>query len=186
MVLAVIPTWVAPAAQEVRDAHRIAQALGAADPTRYATQAAAATISWVTVGQPAPLTGRANDVTEALARGEMMLASAVSLNGTTEMDPAVWSALGVEPARSLTDSRAWASGVGAALAWMLGASEKAPVPLPLRGADGRPVDARTLYEERLQRHHWAEPEQRKAAWTRAQQDAARSVRLAELVESVAR
>lgn len=184
MALAVIPTWAAPAAQAIRDAHRIAQALGVADPAAHTAQAVAATFGWVTGRQPAPLTGRRDgDMTAAVARSEMMLASAIVL-GSTELPADVWVALEVEPARALTDHRAWAGGVGAALGWLLGITERAPVALPVRGPDGRPVDAVTLYESRIGRHHRPEPEQRRAAWAGAQRDAALYARLAELADSV--
>ncbi len=185
MVLAVIPTWAAPVAQAIGDAHRIAQALGSADPAAYTVQSVAATIGWVTAGQSAPLTGRpAGDVSAPLARAEMMLAAAVSL-GEVELPDDVWTALQVAPARSLTDYVGWADGVGAALGWLLGVLDRSPVPVPVRGPDGRPLDARAVYEARMRRHHRPEPEQRQAAWSRAQRDAASYARLADLAASVA-
>lgn len=184
MVLAVIPTWAAPAAQAVRDAHRIAQALGVADAGAHGVQAVAATIGWVTGSQPSPLSGReAGEVTSALARAEMMLGSAVAL-GSTELPPDVWAALDVAPARSLTAHVGWAGGVCDALGWLLQVTDRAPVPVPVRGPDGRPAGAEVLFEERMRRHHRPEPEQRQAAWAAAQRDAARYARLAALAESV--
>jgi len=86
--------------------------------------AVATTIGWVTGGQDSPLTARpTGEVSAALARAEMMLASAVSL-GSTEMPADVWAELGVPAALSVTDHVGWADGVGATLGWLLGVLDR--------------------------------------------------------------
>lgn len=184
MVLAVIPAWTAPAAQEIRDAHRIASAMGRDDPDAHQVRAVAATIGWVTGGQPAPLTNRPGGDVAALVRAEMMLAAAVSGGGAGDLPADVWTALQVEPAEPITLHRGWATGVVAASSWLLGVSGRPPVPLPSRLPDGRPADVDTLYAARMARHHRPEPEQRRAALRAAQQEAARSARLAALADTV--
>lgn len=184
MVLAVIPAWTAPAAQEIRDAHRIATALGSAQPDAHTVRAVAATIGWVTGGQPSPLTGRpVGDVAEAVVHAEMMLASAVPF-GDSDLPADVWASLGVEPAAAITGHHGWALGVAAATAWLLGVTDRSPVALPVRLPDGRVADADTLYAARMARHHRPEPEQRAAARRAAEQEAARSAQLAALADSV--
>lgn len=183
MVLAVIPTWAAPAAREIHDAHRIAQALGAAQPDAHAVRAAAATLHWVTGVQPAPLSGRpAGEVTAGEARGEMMLASAVAF-GQLDLADDVWAMLGVAPARAISGHRGWADGVGAAAGWLLGVHEAPPVPLPTRLPDGRVAGFDELYAALLARHHSPGPEQRAAARAAAHRAATRNAQLAELVAS---
>jgi hypothetical protein len=76
MVLAVAPAWAAPAAQEIRDAHRIVVAsLGAGSDVRL--QAMADTFAWVAGEAPSPLQTREGPVGRLEIIDELMHAQMV-------------------------------------------------------------------------------------------------------------
>ena len=185
MVLAVIPTWAAPADQAIRDAHRIGAAV-ARSQDHPTVRAVVATLAWVTGCQPAPLTRREvrGGVPIGEVRGELTLAQAVGY-GATHIAADMWAGFDVAPARSCTDDRDWAAGVEATLAWLLGLREACPMPLPARRPDGELCTAEELYRVRLARlgPHPLQ-ERKREEWAKARQEAARSAHLAGLAASV--
>lgn len=173
------PDWVVPPGRQVADCLYLAHA-SVQNGGRPAIAAVAASVNWVTGGQLAPLTERADAPTEPVARAEWMLAYA-------PMEPGIWRDLGVTPAEPVTDDQGWRNGVSLTLGWLLGAHPRPPLELPRRNPDGALMTADQLYqEERAANPHrtWM-PEQRHEARTRAEVTAIRSQRLAELIASVA-
>jgi hypothetical protein len=174
---ATIPGWVTPAGRGVRDAHRIAYRLTVQNRDVRAAAVTAA-INWVTGGQDAPITQR-RGVTRELVWAEWLLAGSVETGA-----PMIWPA-DVTPARVVVDSPVWAAGTGAALGWLLGHSEKTPVPIPRRRPDGAVPTAEDVYREivRSRPHAAWVPEQRAAARRRAAEVAAANASLAALADS---
>lgn len=173
---ATVPAWVIPRALSVRDAHRIAyrRANQIGDVRAAAVSAA---INWATGGQPAPLTQR-REVTRDLAWVEWLLAGSVE-TGT----PMVWGE--VPPVPPVTRDHRWAAGVSAALAWLLGATDRPPVPIPRRRPDGSIPTADELYGEMVAARPHASwpPEQRAEARRRATEVAVANRHLAELADT---
>ena len=175
---AVIPAWVAPTAQAVADAHRIAH-VTAADTGDIRTAAVAASVNWVTGGQPAPLTERTDPVTRRLVETEWVLAGNVELDTQSG-----WLFDDIPPADPVTDDRRWAAGAGVALGWLLGVHPRPPVQIPRRLPDGSTPTAEDLYREIVAgRPHasWL-PEQRAQARRRATRAAEEYRRLADLAD----
>lgn len=173
---AVIPAWIEVAHRAVRDAHRIAYRIAVEGDMRAGGIASA--INWVTGGEAAPLSQRTG-MTRDLAWAEWLLAGSVE-----HATPMVFTAgEGPPPVAVVTDQR-WASGAGAALGWLLGATPptRTPVPVPVRLEDGRVPTADDLYQRmRDTRPHAAwTPEQRARARQQAVVTAARNRRLADL------
>lgn len=176
--LSVIPAWVAPPARQVRDAHCIARALAV---RAVEARPVAASFDWVTGGQDSPITQRGDEPAAAVVRAEMMLADALTRGG--DLHPDWWDALGVAQLPAVTRDGTWCAGVAAALAWLLGVTERPPVPLPRRLPDGTVPTADQLYAEALRSGRLTGPEERNGARDRAEREAARFRRLAELAAS---
>jgi hypothetical protein len=172
---AVIPAWVVQPPTQVADCHRIAHAT-AAQTGRVRMAAVAATVNWVTGGQPAPLTERLDVPTAAVARAEMMLAIG-------PLHAELWRELGVEPREPVTNHPEWLEGVALALGWLLGIHSRPPLRLPRRNPDGTTPTADQLYREALEARPHTAPEQRNAARDEAAALAGRYRRLAELADS---
>jgi hypothetical protein len=163
MVLAVAPAWAAPAAQEIRDAHRIVVARLAAG-SDVQLQAMADTFAWVAGEAPSPLQTRPGPVGRLEVADELMHAQMV-MSG---------------PEQLLDGDRAPA--VELVLRWLLGMhGARPPVLVPMRRPDGHVVTADELYTLRMRGQP---PERRTAVRVAAVRDAARYAQLAELAASV--
>jgi hypothetical protein len=166
---AVIPAWVIPDGHAVADAHRISYAAATADSVgarpgvRVRAGGVATAINWVTGGQLAPITERP-ETDHDVVWAEWLLAGSVETGV-----PMVWG--DVEPREPVIRDRTWAAGVSAALGWLLGVTQRPPVAIPRRLADGSVPTVEQLYRELVAaRPHAAwTPEQRSAAWVRATQ-----------------
>lgn len=178
---AVIPPCVVPPAAQVADYHRIAHAL-AVRTSDVGMRGHAATLNWVTGGQAAPMTERADAPTEAVMRAEMMVAARAAAG--LAVPAGMWAGLGVTPARAVTDSQPWATAVGLALGWLLGVHRSA-LRLPRRNPDGTVMTAEQLYLEAREQHpgRWVR-EQADAARAKAGEEAALYRRLADLAAPV--
>lgn len=162
---AVIPAWVAPPPRAVADCLRLAYA-AALQTGGHRDQAIAATISWVTGLQDAPLTEQRGEATAELALAEMMIAD------------------GHDPHhQAVTANRNWTAGVAVTLSWLLGLYSAPPLQLPRRLNDGTTPTVEQLYAENL-RGKTGLPEERIAARRQAEKDAARYRRLAGIADSV--
>jgi len=178
---AVIPFWVAPSRLEVEDAHRIAHAV-ARDGGGDRWQARAAAFDWVTGRQDTgPVTCRADGPSEAIARGEMLVADCVVADCT--MAAEMWQRLGVPPAAPATNHRAWCDAVAGVLGWLLG-TRRPPIRTPRRNPDGTVMTAAQLYAEKARGRHCLEPEDRAQLRIAADVEADVSRRLAVMASPV--
>jgi len=182
--LAFIPTWVAPPAQQVVDCFRICYAV--VDETlSFLRGGHAAAVNWVTGGQVSPISEVPEQpVPEHVARAERMLARVVAW----DMPPpslTEWADLGVEPREPVASNREWATGVEAALSWLLGLRAEPAVRLPRRLPDGSTPTAEQLYAEMVAAEPYAYdlPEERRDGRNKAAADAALYRRLAALAAS---
>jgi hypothetical protein len=184
MADAVIPLWVDPTAQQIEDAHRIAYAV-AVDGGGYRWQARSATFDWVTgLQDAAPVTGRRDpdglEPTEAVARGEMLSADAVTVDLVLASE--FWELLGVEELPPLTTNHEWCDGVAGVLGWLLG-TRSAPIRTPRRNRDGTVMTADQLYREKAAAQRILPPEDRARLRTEAEVEAGVYRRLATLADS---
>lgn len=185
---AVIPEWVVPSAREVDDAHWLAFK-EYAERGSVAAGGVGAALAWVRGGRVGPVTCRDEQpVTEVLARAEMWAAAVAERPGSTPPPlEQICADLGVAYWRpGEVDSR-WATGVRAALRWLLGApGQQAPAELPVRRADGSTPTAEELYEVAVAAAPFLFelPEQRVALRSRVEANARRYRELAEMIEAV--
>ncbi len=183
--MAASPEWVVPPAQQVTDYFQIAYAVTAEIRDRLVGGHADA-VYWGTGGKLAgPITKRTEPVTQPLVRAERALARVVT-EGVPSPAATEWVDLGVEPREPVDRNRDWATGVEAALSWLLGLRAEPAVRLPRRLPDGSTPTAEQLYAEMVAAQPFAYhlPEQRRDGRNKAEADAALYRRLEALAASV--
>lgn len=121
--VAVIPDWVTPAAGDIKGCHLRAHELA---PNHLAARPIAATLDWVTGDHHTPITARPLEPTEAAARSEMMLATAV-LTGQLGLPDDMWTMLAIPPGVAVTADETWLGQASATLGWLLGVHTRPPL-----------------------------------------------------------
>jgi hypothetical protein len=172
----VLPSWVVPDFDAVRECERVSvRRLGLGPCAVTARDAGvAAALAWLTIGEVSPLTHRAVPGTHhadgswtpgaswKLARAESWVALCVAA-GAPAPTAEDWRQLGVEPASAAVDDAEFAYGAWRTLAWLLGVREDFPIYTAWHRAAGIQRDRPHLYGRRR-----AEPD---AAWRAAEQAA---------------
>lgn len=172
----VLPSWVVPDVDAVRECERVSvRRLGLGPRAVTARDAGvAAALVWLTLGEVSPMTRRASvgehradgswttGASWELARAESWVALCVAA-GAPAPTAQDWRRLGVEPTPAAVDDAEFAYGVWRALAWLLGVREDFPIYTSWHRAAGIRRDRPHLYGRRR-----AEPD---AAWRTAEQAA---------------
>ncbi len=152
----VLPSWVVPEFDAVRECERVALRLLEHQPYGATTRdsGVASALVWLTLGEVSPITRRVtvgvfdppdrsgtwtSGVTRELARAESWVALCIAADAPppTAQD---WERLGVEPAEAVRDDRECAYGVWRTLAWLLGVREDFPIYTAWHRAAGLPHD----------------------------------------------
>ncbi|MBW0089370.1 hypothetical protein I4I73_10405 [Pseudonocardia sp. KRD-184] len=172
----VLPSWVVPDVDAVRECERVSvRRLGLGPRAVTARDAGvAAALAWLTIGEVSPLTHRAvpgtlhpdgswtPGATWELVRAESWVALCVAAGALTPTEED-WRRLGVEPAPAAIDDAEFAYGAWRTLAWLLGVREDFPIYTSWHRAASIRRDRRHLYGRR--------PAERDAAWRAAEQAA---------------
>lgn len=152
----VLPSWVIPEFDAVRECERVSLRLLDHQPYGATTRDAgvAAALVWLTLGEVSPITRRStpgtfeppdqsgtwtSGATYADVRAESWVALCVAARApapTTED----WHRLGVEPATAVRDDPEFAYGVWRTLSWLLGVREDFPIYIGWHRAAGIPHD----------------------------------------------
>jgi hypothetical protein len=186
----VLPSWVVPEFDAVRECERVALRLLDHHPYGATTRdsGGASALVWLTLGEVSPIAGRASvgvfdppdrsgtwtsGVTRELAQAESWVALCVAAAAPlpTAQD---WERLGVGPAAAVRDDPEYAYGVWRTLSWLLGVREDFPIYTGWHRAAGLPHDRprlqnRTLRDPVTPAWHAAE----RAAQDQARTDARR-------------
>jgi hypothetical protein len=161
----VLPSWVVPELDAVRECERVALRLLDHRPYGATTRdsGAAAALVWLTLGEVSPMTRRASvgvfepqdrsgtwisGVTRELARAESWVALCVAAEAPPPT-PQDWERLGVEPAEAAGEDPEYAYGVWRTLAWLLGVPEESPIYTAWHRAAGIPRDRPHLVRRSL-------------------------------------
>ncbi|MBW0114091.1 hypothetical protein [Pseudonocardia abyssalis] len=172
----VLPSWVVPDYDAVRECERVSVRLIGLGPRAVTARDAgvAAALVWLTIGEVSPLTHRAVPGTShadgswtpgaswELVRAESWVALSVAA-GAPAPTAEDWRRLGVEPAPAAVNDTDFAYGVWRTLAWLLGVREDFPVYTAWHRAAGNRRERPHLYRRR--------PTERDAAWRAAEQAA---------------
>jgi hypothetical protein len=146
-----VPEWVVPPHAEIADLMWVAYRLHAERGTQWSSGVLTAA-AWVRGGSPAPVTQRGEvPVTRELATAELWAAVVASERGSAIPRPPVeqtcadlrvsWR----EPPEVDVD---YAIGAWRTLRWLLGvASQRVPIPVPVRNPDGTILTAEQLFEQ---------------------------------------
>lgn len=192
----VVPGWIVPLGSQVVDLMWLSYAtwVDARSPWAGGVMSTAA---WVRGGRQAPVTGRAESpVTRELAQAELWATLVVATAGPgMPAFPAesLCAPLSVSYVPPTPVDRKWAQGVASTLRWLLGTRSAAgtvaaaPLPLPVRRADGSIPTAEELYASMVAAACVPMlPEQRQELRSRVVLDVARSHRLDAEIQSVQR
>ena len=183
----VLPSWVVPEFDAVRECERVSVRLLGHQPYGATTRdsGVAAALVWLTLGEASPMTHRAwpgvfdppdrsgtwtSGATWEAARAESWVALCVAASAPEPAEED-WRRLGVEPALTVADDPEFAYGVWRALAWLLGVRADWPIYTGWHQAAGIPHDRPHLSTRPRDAAAWQAAEQ--AAQDQARADARR-------------